>query len=234
MGARLERLDVSAQSLQVSGRAVAYGHVVNAAGTFADRVAHWFGVGDRYSILPFRGSYFGLVPDCPLRINGLIYPVPDLNMPFLGIHSLKTWRGEDLLGPSAFPAFGREHYSGTHGMELRTALAMCCVAGQQYLENTQGFRRYLHRELGQWTKAGFAAAARRLLPGLKSAHLCASPITGIRAQLFDHLERRLVMDFLVLDGPASTHVLNVVSPGFTSGISFGQSVVERILSQADR
>ena len=94
-----------------------FGHLFNAAGAFADRIAKQFGVGDRYIMLPFKGLYYEMEPSCPIRVNGLVYPVPDLSMPFLGVHTVKRADGVDCLGPSAVPAFGPENYTGFEGVE---------------------------------------------------------------------------------------------------------------------
>ena len=90
---------------------IAYGHLVNCAGLFADRIAHAFDVGMNYQILPFLGKFAQLSPQSKIQVRGNIYPVPDLRNPFLGIHFTRRPSGEVIIGPSALPLLGREQYA---------------------------------------------------------------------------------------------------------------------------
>ena len=95
-----------------------YGHLINSAGLHADNVAHSFGVGKRYKILPFKGIYWKLSKSSGIRLKHLIYPVPDLRVPFLGVHATITSDGEIYLGPTAVPSLGRENYNGLDNINL--------------------------------------------------------------------------------------------------------------------
>jgi L-2-hydroxyglutarate oxidase LhgO len=96
---------------------IPYGHLINASGLFADKVAHIFDVGKNYRLFPFRGIYSKLTENCPLKIRGLIYPVPDLRVPVLGVHFTPSIAGGIYIGPTALPALGRENYRGLEGIE---------------------------------------------------------------------------------------------------------------------
>lgn len=205
-----------------------YGHLVNTAGLFADRVAQACGVGRQYRMLPFKGLYWKLAPDAGLAVNGLIYPVPDLNVPFLGVHFTKKVNGEVYLGPTAIPAFGRENYHGLAGLDPAEIGPILSRLLGHYWRNKQGFRRYAHEESLRFFKGRFAEAARALAPRLRAEHLVMSDKVGIRAQLVDTEKHELVMDFLVESGPRSTHVLNAVSPAFTSAFSFARLLLDRV------
>jgi hypothetical protein len=100
---------------------------------------------------------------------------------------------------------------------------------RQYWKNEQGFRRLVHEEVGRLGKAAFVRAANALVPEIRAEHLTRSEKVGIRAQLYEKKEQKLVMDFLVHEGEKSTHVLNAVSPGFTCGPSFGAYVAREHL-----
>ena len=222
---RFQDVDFERKEILVSsGERYSYGHVFNAAGQHSDRVAKKFNVGHRFTLVPFRGSYYQLKESSGLRLNHLIYPVPDLNMPFLGIHSVTTIDGKTYFGPSAIPAFGREHYQGIQGIELSGALNTVLNLGQQYISNSQSFRRYTHEEVGRFLKSRFVEAARQLVPRLDPSMLVKSEKVGIRAQLLDLESRKLVMDFLVERVGDSTHVLNAVSPAFTSSFSMAENI----------
>ncbi|MBF0418434.1 MAG: L-2-hydroxyglutarate oxidase, partial [Magnetococcales bacterium] len=196
--------------------------LINAAGAHVDRIAHACGVGGAYVMLPFRGSYFSLDPASGLGIRGLIYPVPDTRIPFLGIHFTRSVDGVVYVGPSAFPAFGREHYQGMEGLEWRESGRLTIRLARLFLENPQGFRNHVRRELGQLWRAGFSQAAASLVPRLRPEHLVVSHKVGIRPQLYNRIENRLEMDFMVASGQRSIHVLNSISPAFTSAFSFAE------------
>ena len=205
--------------------AFAYGHFINAAGLFADRVAKMCGAGEQYVMLPFKGMYYD-VRNLPLR--RLIYPVPDLRVPFLGVHLTKSIDGHVLLGPTALPALGRENYRGLEGVNAGDLAQIAIRLARQFATNAQGFRALVKQELGRMTKHAFAEEARVLVPSLRDEHLGPSDHVGIRAQLVDTKKGELVMDFLIERGERSLHVLNAVSPGFTTAFSFARYVVDQL------
>jgi L-2-hydroxyglutarate oxidase LhgO len=213
-------------SLSAGGATYRYGRLFNATGQFADLTARRLGLADRYRVLPFKGIYYRLSPDSGIGINGLVYPVPDLDMPFLGVHSVKSVDGTDYFGPTAVPAFGREHYRGLAGVRAGDAASILYRLIGQYLGNRQNFRAYFNAEAGRFLRPRFAAAARQLVPRLRSADLLPSDKVGIRAQLLDTRDGRLVMDFLVERRDNVTHVLNAVSPAFTSALAFADRVLD--------
>lgn len=225
-GEEVTGVDLARRSARTRGGSLSFGHLVNAAGLHADRLARACGVGQRYTILPFKGLYYQLSPDADLRINGLIYPVPDLRYPFLGVHFTPKVDGGVFVGPTALPALGRENYRGLTGMKLGESGRILWHLAGQYWKNPQGFRGLVHLEGRKVFRSYFALAARQLVPALKTRDLLASEKVGIRAQLFDLESERLVMDFLLEKGEHSTHVLNAISPAFTSAFSFSRMVAD--------
>jgi len=209
-----------------SGNKVSYSTLLNAAGQHADRIAHLFDTAKQYTLLPFKGMYFSLDPQSGIHLNGLVYPVPDLNVPFLGVHSVKKISGEIYFGPTAIPALGRENYLGLEGLEPAEAARICGNLAIQYWKNQQGFRNYAHEEAGRFLKSRFAAAAKVLIPKLQTHHLIPSSKVGIRAQLLNTETRQLEMDFMVHTHHNTIHVLNAVSPAFTSSFPFADYVVD--------
>src|SRR5687768_17217586 len=115
-GGSLGAVDAGRRELVWAGERIGYGHAVNSAGLHADSVAHLFGAGRDFSLLPFKGLYWKLDPASGLKINHLIYPVPDLRVPFLGVHTTTAIDGNVYIGPTAVPAFGRENYRGLQGV----------------------------------------------------------------------------------------------------------------------
>ncbi len=223
-----EGVSENGQSVRVAGKTFSYGHLFNAAGLHADRVAHAFDVGKDYTMLPFKGIYYEVNPSAGLKVNGLIYAAPDPRVPFLGIHYSKKMSGEIYLGPTVVPAFGRENYHGLSGLNVIESVKIMGELFTLYLKNHQGFRMFVHREGFRMLKPYFYDAARKLTPALKLQHLLPSHKVGIRAQLLDWKKKLLVMDFLVEQGEKSTHILNAVSPAFTSAFPFARLVLDQV------
>ncbi len=204
---------------------VAYGHLVNCAGLFADQVAHAYGVGAHYRILPFRGQFYRLRRESQVNVRGNIYPVPDLRNPFLGVHFTRRPDGEVTVGPSALPLLGREQYEGWGGATVGDGLAMVRFLGRLWGRNRDHFRSIAWTEIRKLSLNGFFQEAQGLAMGLVKEDLVPGKSPGIRAQLVDTRTAELVNDFVVEAGPGSTHVLNAVSPAFTSSLSFAEHVV---------
>ncbi len=215
------------------GSSFGYGHLYNATGAYADRIAKMFGVGTQYTLIPFKGSYYKLRPDADVAIRGLVYPVPNLDVPFLGVHSVKNIKGDTYFGPSAMPALGREHYRGLEGLNISEVVRISWYLLGQLRYNKQGFRKLLREESARMSKSGFASAARNLIPRVKDGMLETCDKVGIRPQLLDTDKRELVMDFLVEGKGNTTHVLNAISPAFTSAFSFADLVVSTSSGHAD-
>jgi (S)-2-hydroxyglutarate dehydrogenase len=230
-GGRLEAVDPQRRAVTWSGATLQYGHAINCAGAHADTVANWFGVGRRYAVLPFRGTYWRLDPASGIRIRHLIYPVPDLRVPFLGVHTTTTTAGDVYLGPTAAPALGRDNYRGFQGSTLTEATRIGGRLLQQVLAGRDGFRRLAWQEGKRVFKPGFVAAARALLPRLEPRHLLPSDKVGIRAQMLDLATGRLVMDFLVERSTDSTHVLNAISPAFTCAFPLARLLVDEYIGR---
>jgi len=181
--------------------------------------------------LPFKGRYFKLRPEANIHIRGLIYPVPSLDVPFLGVHSVKSINGDAYFGPSATPALGRENYHGLVDFHLQDSGRICVRLLEQYWLNKQKFRQLLHEEVRRLSRSGFAAAAQNLVPRVTASSLAPSGKVGIRPQLLDVEKHELVMDFVVETKNNTTHVLNAISPAFTSAFSFARLVVDEMVPQ---
>lgn len=216
------------RGVNTTGGSISYGHLVNAGGLFADRIAHAYGVGRHYRILPFRGQFFRLRPGSRIQVRGNIYPVPDLRNPFLGVHFTRRPDGEVTVGPSALPLLGREQYRGLAGANLGDAVAMVGYLMRLFGKNRDHFRSIAWREAAKITRAGFFREAQGLGIGLEEEDLLPGKEPGIRAQLVDTRSAELLSDFVVEPGPNSTHVLNAVSPAFTSSAPFAEYVADQL------
>lgn len=203
------------------------GFVVNAAGLHADRVAHDFGIGGRYRILPFKGLYvYGSEPAGALRTN--IYPVPDLRNTFLGVHFTVTVDGQAKIGPTAIPAFWRENYSGLEGFGGSEALSILRDEAALFLRNDFNFRNLAFEEIRKYSRAYLVKLASELLEGVRAEHYKTWGRPGIRAQLYDHRDKKLVMDFMLEGNGEGLHVLNAISPAWTASMPFAEHVVDNV------
>jgi len=213
-----------------SGEHYKYGMLINASGQYSDRVSDLFQVGQEFTILPFRGTYLKLDKNSNIQINSLIYPLPDLELPFLGVHSVKTITGDVYFGPSAIPALGRENYTGLTGIELNDILSISTKSTLMYYRNEQGFRKHTHQELIRSIKYFNLKAAKLLVPNLQAKDLLRSTKIGIRAQLVDKVKCKLEMDFIVRKKDNTIHILNAVSPAFTSSFAIAEYVFDKYIN----
>ncbi|KZR90596.1 NAD(P)/FAD-dependent oxidoreductase [Synechococcus sp. MIT S9508] len=219
------------QLLLADGSAVQYGHLFNCAGLQADRVAHSFGVGEEYSLLPFKGLYWQLKANCPIVPSCNLYPVPDLNVPFLGVHFTPSAGASPVvsIGPTATPAWGRENYRRLQAAEPAMAVANLALLARQYLVNRGGFRRYVHEQAFLSLPPLLLRAAQQLIPAIRAEHLELSDKVGIRSQLFNHNTQAMEDDFLCLPGLSSTHVLNAISPAFTASFALADLILDQVM-----
>ena len=224
MGCAWRRREGTDVAITSEGR-MAYGHLVNCAGLFADRIAWACEAGLEYRILPFRGQFYRLRPESKVKVCGNIYPVPDLRNPFLGVHFTRRPEGDVTIGPSALPLFGREQYRGLRGVTMQDAMAMLTYLLRLFKRNQDHFRSIAWRELVKVSRSGFLREAQELANGFEAEDLQAGKEPGIRAQLVHARTSELLNDFVVESGVKSTHVLNAVSPAFTSSLPFAEHVV---------
>ena len=211
------------QTLVTRGGRIPFGTFINAAGAQADRIARTFGCARGLSMLPFRGRYRLLRKERASLVRGNIYPVPDLRNPFLGVHLSRNVHGDVYAGPTAAPVFGREQYGRLPHNPLE-ALRVLALDGLLLFRNA-GFRANALAEVRRYGP-GFLREARALVPELNRGDLLPSSKMGIRPQLVHVGRAELVSDFLVERAEDSLHVLNAISPAFTSAPAFAQFLVD--------
>jgi (S)-2-hydroxyglutarate dehydrogenase len=196
-------------------------NLINCAGLQSDRVAKMCGVEPGLQIVPFRGEYYEIRPDRQFLVKNLIYPVPDPNFPFLGVHFTRMVKGGVEAGPNAVLALKREGY--TWALSVRDVFQYFTYSGFWYMAARHwkmGFGE-IYRSL---SKAAFVKALQRLLPELREEDVHRSG-AGVRAQALEP-KGQLSDDFKILQTPRMVHVLNAPSPAATASISIGQSIAE--------
>lgn len=204
-----------------------YGYLFNCAGAWADKVARHFRLGLKYTLIPFKGIYLKLHPARAPLVRSNIYPVPDSDQPFLGTHLTRVFSGEVYAGPTAIPALGRENYGYIQGAKISECLRVLFELSRMYAANNQNFRRLVHAEFAKYRKRNFFWEVKKLLPQLTYEDLIPCNKVGIRPQLINVQEKRLEMDYVIEQTSDSLHVLNAISPAFTSSLAFAEWLVEQ-------
>ena len=204
-----------------------YGHLINCAGLQADRIAHKFKIGEEYTLMPFKGVYYQIKLKSKLKIPTNLYQVPDLDLPFLGVHFTPN-HDQTLIsiGPTASFAFGRENYRGIKSIEPLISIENLKILSSQYIFNRGGFRKYVHEQAFLSIKGSFLKSAKKLIPKIKSEDIELSPKVGIRAQLFNKKKMKLENDFICQNGKNSTHILNAISPAFTASFALADYIID--------
>ena len=200
---------------------------INTAGLNSDRVAHSFGLGKGYSMVPFKGIYHQFISPRSDLVRGNIYPVPDIRNPFLGVHFTRGASGRVYLGPTSIPAFGRNNYGLLSGISFREFPPIIKAISALFLKNP-AFRSLALEEPRKYLPHFFYRDAKALLKELHSREIRRCDKVGIRHQLIDLKNWTLVMDFLSEQDDRSFHLLNVVSPGFTSSMSLAGVLADKL------
>ncbi len=204
-----------------------YGFLYNCAGAGADIVARKFGFASDYTLVPFKGIYYKLKPHRTDLVKGNIYPVPDIELPFLGVHLTRVISGDVYVGPTAIPALGRENYGILKGIKLAEGFSIGRNLLTMYKENKENFRKLVHEEMKKYYKPSFVVAARKLCNQIQASDLESCDKVGIRPQLINTKSRTLEMDYIVEKGLDTLHVLNSISPAFTSSLAFNEWIVDQ-------
>lgn len=198
--------------------------VVNCAGLYSDKIAQLTQPVD-VRIVPFRGEYFKIRPQKEYLVKNLIYPVPDPNFPFLGVHFTRMVHGGVEAGPNAVLAFRREGYSKSD-INLKELFETLAWPGFQKVA-----AKYWETGLGEmyrsFSKAAFTKALQALIPDVQEADL-EDGGAGVRAQACDRTGG-LLDDFAILETDEAINVINAPSPAATSSLSIGKTVSEKVL-----
>jgi (S)-2-hydroxyglutarate dehydrogenase len=207
--------------VETSGAAFSTTYLINCAGLFSDRIAGMAGGKLDVIIVPFRGEYFDLITERSSLVRALIYPVPDPQFPFLGVHFTRRVGGTVDAGPNAVLAFRREGYHRTDfsPRDLVSSLAFpgfWRMAAKHWRSGLDEFHR-------SFSKPAFVRALQRLLPELRAEDLIPGG-SGVRAQALRR-DGSLVDDFLFVPAGRMLHVLNVPSPAATASLVIGRSIV---------
>ena len=201
--------------------------IVNCGGLQSDRIAKLFGVDPKLQIIPFRGEYYQLKKEKEYLVKNLIYPVPDPQFPFLGVHFTRMIKGGVEAGPNAVLAFKREGYKKTDFsfrdiLEMKLYPGFWKMAAKYYKMGFQEFRRSFSKEL-------FVQSLQKLIPEIQPEDIKVGG-AGVRAQALER-DGKLVDDFRIVEAERMVHVLNAPSPAATASLSIGKTISEMVIKK---
>ena len=202
-------------------------YLINCAGLHSDRITQMGGNRAPAKIIPFKGEYYELTEDAKHLCKNLIYPVPDPQFPFLGVHFTRMIDGSVECGPNAVLAFGREAY-GKFDLNLKDLLESIFYPGFQKMA-IKHWRMGWGEMWRSYNKGAFVKALRRLIPEIESKHIYSVP-AGIRAQAVSP-DGAMVDDFLIQENSRVINVCNAPSPAATASLTIGATIVENLAAR---
>jgi L-2-hydroxyglutarate oxidase len=201
--------------------------LINCAGLYSDRLASLSGLQTGLKIVPFRGEYYELRPERRHLVRNLIYPVPNPDFPFLGVHFTRAIDGSVEAGPNAVLGLSREGYKKTDISPKDVSEMLSYPAFWRLVAKNW---RVGVGELGRsLSKQAFVGSLQKLVPEIREDDLIAAP-AGVRAQALAQ-DGKLMDDFVILEGISSVHVCNAPSPAATACIPIGETIAERTLNR---
>ena len=223
--ARVRRVEKKGSELwlQSEGGDVGCRFLINCGGLYCDRIARLCGVEPGLRIVPFRGEYYDLAAEREQLVRNLIYPVPDPEFPFLGVHFTRMINGGVEAGPNAVLAFKRTGYKKT-SLSLRDCAETFTYGGFWRMIGRHG-RMGMGEFYRSFNKRAFAGRLARLIPEIRPDDLRRGG-AGVRAQAVER-GGGLVDDFRIVEAENMIHVLNAPSPAATASISIGRAIAAR-------
>ncbi|MEL6923490.1 MAG: L-2-hydroxyglutarate oxidase [Bacteroidota bacterium] len=223
----VKNIELSKESvvIQAGQREIKSKLIINCAGLYSDKIAKLTGQDTGIKILPFRGEYYELKKDKEHFVNNLIYPVPNPDFPFLGVHYTRMIKGGIEAGPNAVLAFRREGYS-RWDFQWKEFVETVSYSGLRQIA-----KKYWRIELGElhrsFSKKAFVKALQHLIPSVGMDDLQRGR-AGVRAMACKK-DGTLVDDFFIVTHPQVVNVLNAPSPAATASLAIGEEIARRAL-----
>ena len=218
------RLKEDEVSIKAGNEEVASTYLINCAGLYSDHVAKSGGVESPVKIVPFKGEYYELKPEAEYLVNDLIYPLPNPEFPFLGVHFTRMALGGIECGPNAVFAFKREGYNKL-SFDLRDTIETLNFPGFWKMAK-EHWRMGLDEYRRSFSKKAFVKGLQKLIPEVREEHLKVSP-SGIRAMALQR-NGEILDDFYFEVADRQIHVLNAPSPAATAGLAIGDEIVKKV------
>ncbi|MDH3651362.1 MAG: L-2-hydroxyglutarate oxidase [Saprospiraceae bacterium] len=210
--------------IKTKSQVIAARRFISCAGLYADKLARMTKKDLAIQILPFRGEYFELLKDKEYLVNHLIYPVPNVNFPFLGVHFTRMIGGGIEAGPNAVLAFRREGYHHSQ-IAVGEFIETISYAGFQKLARKYWRTGWMEMKRS-YSKSYFVSALQKLIPEINPNDVTRGR-SGVRAIACDR-SGNLIDDFLILESLRGLHVVNAPSPAATASLAIGKEIIERL------
>lgn len=226
LGEKVEGIDNETKTVHVhtANKTFSGSLMVNCAGLYSDKVAQMTSKNVDTKIIPFRGEYYELIPEKHHLVKHLIYPVPDPNFPFLGVHYTRMIHGGVEAGPNAVLAYAREGYTKSD-VNLKELFESLTYPGFIKVAS-----KYWQTGLGElyrsYSKKAFTKALQKLIPEIKESDLKPGG-AGVRAQACDK-KGGLLDDFKIIEEAKAINVINAPSPAATSSLAIGETIAKMI------
>jgi len=226
-GANNWNIDIEKKRINLQKEvSIKFGYLINCAGIHAKEIAKRYGIGQEFSVMPFKGLYWKIKPNSSTSIGANLYPVPDLEVPFLGVHFTPNSDNSSIsIGPTATLAAGKESYQGFECLEPLQLANSLTILLKQYAFNEGNIRKYMHEQAFLWIKEKMMLEAKKLVPSLNIEDVEISSKVGIRSQLFNHKKNQLENDFIYRKTDSSLHVMNAISPAFTASFELADLII---------
>ena len=204
--------------------------VINAAGLYADQIAKISNLKTNYSSLPFKGKYWSVKTDNPSELpKTLLYPVPNLAHPFVGIHTVYDKSGNFYLGPSSTPVFGKEAYKPFQKFKLIEFVTLVLKFFSKIIKNENKLRNLAVSELRNLFLSHIKKSTKVYFKNSLELMLSESEKVGIRSQIFDNKSKTLFNDFVVIKQNKTVHILNAISPAWTSSFAMAKYINSKFI-----
>ena len=207
-----------------------FDYIINAAGLYSDKIAKISNLKTNYSSLPFKGKYWSVkTPNISELPKTLLYPVPNLAHPFLGIHTVYDQKGNFYLGPSSTPVFGKEAYKSFQNFNLSEFISLLFKFTIKIIKNENKLRSLAISEFRNLFLFHIRNSTKLYFKSSLNISLSESAKVGIRSQIFDNQSKTLFNDFVVVKQKKTIHILNAISPAWTSSFAMAKHICSNFL-----
>lgn len=207
-----------------------FNYIINAAGLYSDKIAKISNLKTNYSSLPFKGKYWSVKTPIGSELpKTLLYPVPNLAHPFLGIHTVYDKKGNFYLGPSNTPVFGKEAYKSFQNFNLFEFISLLFKFIIKIIKNENKLRSLAISEFRNLFIFHIRNSTKLYFKSSLKVSLSASAKVGIRSQIFDNQTKTLFNDFVVVKQKKTIHILNAISPAWTSSFAMAKYIRSNFL-----
>ena len=212
-----------------------FDYIINAAGLYSDKIAKVSNLKTNYSSLPFKGKYWAVETSMSSELpKTLLYPVPNLDHPFLGIHTVYDKKGKFYLGPSSTPVFGKEAYKFFQNFNLIEFVSLFFKFMIKIIKNENKLRSLAISEFRNLFLSHIKKSTKLYFKSSMNISLSESAKVGIRSQIFDNKSNTLFNDFVVINQNKTIHILNAISPAWTSSFAMAKYICSSFLKLSNR